>query len=105
MRNPKKSFSLVSVAVLLALLSLPIASLIALPGDETKLGFLERPSVDQILDQLGYKNMTCTEGKKVEDDNGYTITANCAKGSDNYLVSLWVSLDWTKGHIISVTKR
>lgn len=77
----------------------------AAPGDTSDLGWIERSSVGDVLPGLGYSGMTCTAGKKTEDIQGYHIIANCLKGDDRYLVDMWVSLDWTKGHVNSVTKR
>lgn len=88
-----------------ALLAVNVAPIHAEPGDKSKLSFLERASVGEILSQSGYKDMTCTSGNKTEDLKGYAIIATCAKGDDTYLVDMWVSLDWGRGHINSVTKR
>ena len=49
--------------------------------------------------------MTCTSGNKTEDLKGYAIIATCSKGSDTFLVDMWVSLDWKQGRVNSVTKR
>jgi hypothetical protein len=62
-------------------------------------------SVGEVLPGLGYSGMTCISGSKTEDLKGYTIIATCTKGSDTYLVDMWVSLDWKEGHVNSVTKR
>ena|SRR5438132_14174150 len=91
--------------VITILLSLSLNPIHATPGDTTNLGWIERMSIGEVLPGLGYPGMTCTEGKKTEDLQGYRIIANCVKGSNSYLVDMWVSLDWTKGHINSVTQR
>jgi len=91
--------------VITAFFSLILSPVQAMPGDTTNLGWIERMSVGEDLTHSGYPGMTCTEGKKTEDAEGYHIVANCVKGSDSYLVDMWVSLDWAKGHVNSVTKR
>ena len=62
-------------------------------------------SLGEVLPGLGYSGMTCTEGNKTEDLKGYHMIANCLKNGDRYLVDMWVSLDWTTGHVNSMTKR
>lgn len=94
-----------NLLVITALLALILSPSHAAPGDTTNLGWIDRTSVGEILPGFGYPGMTCSEGKKTEDLQGYHIIANCVKGDDRYLVDMWVSLDWTKGHVNSVTKR
>jgi hypothetical protein len=94
-----------SLIIIAALFSLNLSPIHAVPGDTADLGWIERASVSEVLPGLGYAGMTCTGGKKTEDLQGYRIIANCLKGDDRYLVDIWVSLDWTKGHVNSVTKR
>jgi hypothetical protein len=77
----------------------------AVPGDVEELGFIKRVSVSDILSQLGEKSMTCIDGKTIEDLKGYKIVANCSRRGTQYLVILWVSLDWGRGRIISITPR
>lgn len=91
--------------IITALVGLILSPVRAAPGDTTNLGWIDRMSVGEVLPQWGYTGMTCTEGKKTEDLKGYRIIANCVKGSNRYLVDLWVSLDWKEGHLNSVTKR
>jgi hypothetical protein len=94
-----------NLLLITALFSLILSPIHAAPGDTTNLGWTERRSVGEVLPGLGYAGMTCTEGTKTEDLQGYRIIANCVKGSDRYLFDMWVSLDWTKRHVNSVTKR
>ena len=93
---------LLIITALLAIIASPIH---AEPGDKSKLGFIEKISVGEVLGQFGHSGMTCTSGNKTEDLKGYAIIATCSKGSDTFLVDMWVSLDWKQGRVNSVTKR
>ena len=107
--NPAKHLPRQSIKTLLlvivGLLSILTNPIHAEPGDESKLGFIEKISVGEALAGFGYTKMTCTSGNKTEDLKGYHIIATCSKGDDVFLVDMWVSLDWSVGHVNSVTKR
>ena len=77
------------------------AAAIAVPGDRTNLGFIERGSLVDAFNEL--KGYAVIDGSKTEDEKGYTISASAKKSGKTYRVRAWVSRDWTKGRIISIS--
>jgi hypothetical protein len=75
------------------------------PGETTELGWTTKQSIREVLDQFGYKGMTVIDGVKVEDNSGYSITADCVRGNDRYTAKVWVSIDWSEGRVVSVISR
>jgi hypothetical protein len=73
---------------------------IAVPGDRTNLGFINRGSLVDAFNEL--KGYVVTDGYKTEDERGYTISASAKMDGKTYCVRAWVSRDWTKGRIISI---
>lgn len=74
------------------------------------LGWIERSSVGEILEQFGHKGMTVLSGTKTEkedpeDGPGFYISARCKKDGKDYFARLWISSDWKRGRVISVKER
>ena len=97
--NMKTNTNAVATTVLILVLATATSAL-AVPGDKTELGFINRSSLVDAFNEL--KGFTVIDGYKTEDEKGFTISASAKKAGKNYRVRAWVSKDWTKGRIISI---
>ena len=90
-----------TTAAMICAFLITAAAAFAIPGDRTNLGFINRGSLVDAFNEL--KGYVVTDGYKTEDERGYTISASAKKDGRTYRVRAWVSRDWTKGRIISIT--